>query len=89
VLLGLPQLTPLKRVKLTWVRWNDMEISMQFFFFYNKYDIVLYRICEIKNLLKQTRIGIIFMVLGAVMLVIPLIVIITENNNKKYNLNYE
>ena len=30
--------------------------------------------------MKQTRIGIIFMVLGAVMLVIPLIIAITENS---------
>jgi hypothetical protein len=30
--------------------------------------------------LKQTRIGIIFMVLGAVMLVIPLIITITESS---------
>ena len=30
--------------------------------------------------MKQTRIGIIFMVLGAVMLVIPLIITITENS---------
>ena len=30
--------------------------------------------------MKQTRIGIIFMVLGAVILVIPLIITITENS---------
>ena len=30
--------------------------------------------------MEQTRIGIIFMVLGAVMLVIPLIITITENS---------
>ena len=39
-----------------------------------------YRTCEIKQLLEQTRIGIIFMVLGAVMLVIPLIISITESS---------
>ena len=42
--------------------------------------ILFYRICEIMSLLEQTRIGIIFMVLGAVMLVIPLIITITENS---------
>jgi len=33
---------------------------------------------------KQTRIGIIFMVLGAVILVIPLIITITENSIRIY-----
>jgi len=42
--------------------------------------ILFYRTDEIKQLLKQTRIGIIFMVLGAVMLVIPLIITITESS---------
>ena len=40
----------------------------------------VYRIGEINQLLKQTRIGIIFMVLGAFLLVIPLILTITDNS---------
>jgi hypothetical protein len=34
---------------------------------------------EIKQLLGQTRIGVIFMVLGGLMLIVPLMITITEN----------
>jgi hypothetical protein len=34
---------------------------------------------EIKQLLGQTRIGVIFMVLGGLMLIVPLMINITEN----------
>ena len=49
------------------VRWNDMKILIQSNYIY-------------WSGLEQTRIGIIFMVLGAFMLVIPLIISITESS---------
>ena len=39
---------------------------------------------EIKQLLEQIRIGVIFMVLGVLMLVVPLIVNITENSIRMF-----
>jgi hypothetical protein len=49
---------------------------------YEKY--YFYTTHEIKQLLEQTRIGVIFMVLGVLMLVVPLILNITESSIRMF-----
>ena len=61
----------------------NVEISIQSFSFITNM-ILFYRICEIMSLLEQTRIGVIFMVLGVLMLVVPLILNITESSIRMF-----